>query len=77
MSKLKAVLIDLSGTLHVENELIPGSIEALIKFYTIDILILLLLIFSSFGNKMKTSKLGTIPNQICDQHNQRIQSIFV
>ncbi|KAG8225151.1 hypothetical protein J437_LFUL006175 [Ladona fulva] len=26
---LKAVLIDLSGTLHVENDVIPGSIEAL------------------------------------------------
>jgi hypothetical protein len=32
MSRLfKAILIDLSGTLHIENELIPGSIEALNK----------------------------------------------
>lgn len=28
-SKIKAVLIDLSGTLHVEANEIPGSIEAL------------------------------------------------
>lgn len=31
MSKLKAVLIDLSGTLHVDNEAIPGAVEALKK----------------------------------------------
>lgn len=30
---LKAVLIDLSGTLHIENELIPGSVEALNKYF--------------------------------------------
>ncbi len=28
---LKAILIDLSGTLHIENELITGSVEALNK----------------------------------------------
>jgi hypothetical protein len=33
MGKLRAVLIDLSGTLHIENELIPGSIEALKKSF--------------------------------------------
>jgi HAD superfamily hydrolase (TIGR01458 family) len=31
MTRLKCVLIDLSGTLHIENEIIPGSIEALNK----------------------------------------------
>lgn len=29
---LKAVLIDLSGTLHIENHVIPGAIEALNKY---------------------------------------------
>lgn len=31
MKRLKAVLIDLSGTIHIENEVINGSIEALKK----------------------------------------------
>lgn len=31
MKELQAVLIDLSSTLHIENEEIPGSIEALTK----------------------------------------------
>lgn len=26
---IRAVLIDLSGTLHIENEIIPGVVEAL------------------------------------------------
>lgn len=30
--RLKAVLIDLSGTLHVENETTPGAVEALKKY---------------------------------------------
>jgi ribonucleotide monophosphatase NagD (HAD superfamily) len=29
MNNLKAILIDLSGTIHVENEVINGSVEAL------------------------------------------------
>lgn len=29
--KVRTVLVDLSGTLHVENEEIPGSIEALAR----------------------------------------------
>ncbi len=31
IEKIKVVLIDLSGTLHIENQLVPGSIEALRK----------------------------------------------
>lgn len=27
--KIKTILVDLSGTLHIENEEIPGSVEAL------------------------------------------------
>jgi ribonucleotide monophosphatase NagD (HAD superfamily) len=34
MNKLKAILIDLSGTLHVGDELIAGSVEALKKLAT-------------------------------------------
>lgn len=34
MNKLKAILIDLSGTLHIENDAIPGSIEALKRYST-------------------------------------------
>lgn len=30
---IKAVLIDLSGTLHVENAAIPGATEALKRLY--------------------------------------------
>ena len=30
-SKLKAILIDLSGTLHIEDHAIPGAVEALKK----------------------------------------------
>ena len=29
LSKVKAVLIDLSGTIHVENQAINGAIEAI------------------------------------------------
>ena len=28
-AKIRGVLVDLSGTIHVENTVIPGSIEAL------------------------------------------------
>ncbi len=31
MEKIKVVLVDLSGTLHIENQLVPGSREALRK----------------------------------------------
>ena len=31
-SKVKAVLIDLSGTIHIESNEISGSIEALKKY---------------------------------------------
>ena len=31
MNPLKAVLIDLSGTIHIDKDVIPGSIEALKK----------------------------------------------
>ena len=29
---LRAVLIDLSGTLHVEDTVVPGAVEALKRF---------------------------------------------
>jgi ribonucleotide monophosphatase NagD (HAD superfamily) len=29
---LKAILIDLSGTLHVENTAIPGAVDALKRY---------------------------------------------
>lgn len=29
---IKAVLVDLSGTLHIENQAIPGCIDALKKY---------------------------------------------
>ena len=31
MNRIRAILIDLSGTLHIENEIVPDSIEALKK----------------------------------------------
>lgn len=31
-NKIKAILIDLSGTLHIDNNVIPGAIEALKRF---------------------------------------------
>lgn len=34
LNKIKAVLIDLSGTLHIENEAIPGAVEALNRLRT-------------------------------------------
>lgn len=30
-NKIKAVFIDLSGTIHIDNTIIPGAIEALKK----------------------------------------------
>ena len=30
--KIKAVLIDLSGTLHIDNTVIPGAVEALNRY---------------------------------------------
>ena len=33
MKHLKAILIDLNGTLHVENEIIAGTVEALKKYF--------------------------------------------
>lgn len=35
--RLKAVLIDLSGTLHIENEVTPGAVEALKKYVVVKI----------------------------------------
>ena len=32
MNSIKSVLIDLSGTLHVEDKAIPGAVEALKRF---------------------------------------------
>lgn len=32
MNKLKAILIDLSGTLHIEDEIVPGAVEALSRY---------------------------------------------
>lgn len=29
---MRAVLIDLSGTLHIDNQIIPGSVEALARY---------------------------------------------
>jgi ribonucleotide monophosphatase NagD (HAD superfamily) len=29
MSAIKGVLIDLSGTIHIDNKVIPGSVEAI------------------------------------------------
>lgn len=34
MKLLKAVLIDLSGTIHIDKDVIPGAIEALKKLQT-------------------------------------------
>ena len=31
LSSIRALLIDLSGTIHVENEVIPGAVEAVTK----------------------------------------------
>lgn len=31
-AKIRGVLVDLSGTIHVENTVIPGSIEALKRY---------------------------------------------
>ena len=31
LSSIRALLIDLSGTIHVENEVIPGAVEAVKK----------------------------------------------
>lgn len=31
-AKIRGVLIDLSGTIHVENSVIPGSIQALKRY---------------------------------------------
>lgn len=35
LKMIRAVLIDLSGTLHIDNQAIPGCIEALKKLNTI------------------------------------------
>lgn len=32
VAKIRGVLIDLSGTIHVENSVIPGSIQALKRY---------------------------------------------
>ena len=31
LSSIRALLIDLSGTIHIENEVIPGAVEAVKK----------------------------------------------
>ena len=32
-AKIRGVLIDLSGTIHIENTVIPGSIQALKRYF--------------------------------------------
>lgn len=39
-AKIRGVLVDLSGTIHVENTVIPGSIEALKRYFRAHIFIL-------------------------------------
>ena len=41
MHRIRTVLIDLSGTLHIENEIIPGSLEALNKYIFLEFGIIL------------------------------------
>ena len=31
LSSIRALLVDLSGTIHVENEVVPGAVEAVKK----------------------------------------------
>lgn len=35
--KIRAILIDLSGTIHIEKQAIPGSVEALKKLKSMNI----------------------------------------
>lgn len=47
-NKIKSVLIDLSGTIHIDNTIIPGAVEALKRFFFIHNLQFWLLFFSFF-----------------------------
>ena len=33
MAAIRGVMVDLSGTLHIDNAVIPGSIEALKRYF--------------------------------------------
>lgn len=55
--KIKTVLVDLSGTIHIENEVVPGSLEALKRQAAFMVMGLFLL--KSFGG----SSLGLLGNK--------------
>ena len=42
---IKAALIDLSGTLHIEDTVVPGAPEALKRYYSDQLFFCLLFIF--------------------------------
>lgn len=71
---LKAVLIDLSGTLHIEDTAVPGAQDALNRSQQAELLSLIYpyeLKFFSFdlcgGRQVKA---GVCSCEICDQHNE-------
>lgn len=39
MTRLKSVFIDLSGTLHVDNDQTPGAAEALKRYFLFDYIV--------------------------------------
>ena len=71
-NQLKAVLIDLSGTLHVENQVTPGAVEAL-KRYRIALMWIgkICVIDLSFFKITIYRSAGSIPHK----YHQRIQEL--
>lgn len=71
-SKIKAVLIDLSGTVHIESAEIPGSIEALQRYCFV---LFSTLLISFFPLQIETIRSKV---QVCYKHNKGIAkcSIF-
>lgn len=62
MTRLKSIFIDLSGTLHVDNDQTPGASDALLKYNTQLMVflfsILILLVFVLVFNRLRTSGLN-------------------
>lgn len=88
-NKIKAVLIDLSGTLHIDNTVIPGAIEALKKYVTayfcVDTIVrhFLYLFARDYLNKHMCALDSVIfqitkhqcNNKICNKYHKRIKII--
>jgi ribonucleotide monophosphatase NagD (HAD superfamily) len=68
LSRVRALLVDLSGTLHIEDTAVPGAVEALCRFATLPEVLL----FSQHGMLDPQSAIFRAQGAIRDQHEQRV-----